>query len=36
MSIWDKHAALGGQFSKDFEKIDTNNLHNRSMIAIGG
>lgn len=35
-SIWDKHAALGGQFSKDFEKIDANSLHNRSMIAIGG
>lgn len=35
-AIWDKHAALGGQFSNDFEKIDTNSLHNRSMIAIGG
>jgi cyclic pyranopterin phosphate synthase len=35
-AIWDKHAALGGQFSKDFEKIDTGALHNRSMIAIGG
>jgi cyclic pyranopterin phosphate synthase len=31
-----KHKELGGQFSKDFEKIDTNELHNRSMIAIGG
>jgi len=35
-AIWDKHAALGGQFSKDFEKIDAGALHNRSMIAIGG
>lgn len=35
-AIWDKHAALGGQFSKDFENIDANTLHNRSMIAIGG
>jgi cyclic pyranopterin phosphate synthase len=35
-AIWDKHAALGGQFSKEFEKIDANSLHNRSMIAIGG
>ena len=31
-----KHQELGGQFSKDFNKIDTNELHNRSMIAIGG
>jgi cyclic pyranopterin phosphate synthase len=31
-----KHQELGGQFSKDFDKIDTNELHNRSMIAIGG
>jgi cyclic pyranopterin phosphate synthase len=31
-----KHKELGGQFSKDFEKIDTKELHNRSMIAIGG
>lgn len=35
-AIWDKHAALGGQFSKDFGKIDADALHNRSMIAIGG
>ena len=35
-AIWDKHAALGGQFSKDFEKIDAGALQNRSMIAIGG
>lgn len=35
-SIASKHKELGGQFSKDFEKIDTSELHNRSMIAIGG
>lgn len=35
-SIAAKHQALGGQFSTDFEKINTNELHNRSMIAIGG
>ncbi len=35
-SIASKHKELGGQFSKDFEKIDTKELHNRSMIAIGG
>lgn len=35
-SIGSKHKELGGQFSIDFEKIDTNELHNRSMIAIGG
>lgn len=35
-SISSKHKELGGQFSKEFEKIDTNELHNRSMIAIGG
>ncbi|MFZ5976996.1 MULTISPECIES: GTP 3',8-cyclase MoaA [Hydrotalea] len=31
-----KHKALGGQFSKQFNLIDANSLHNRSMIAIGG
>lgn len=35
-SIASKHKALGGQFSNDFEKINANELHNRSMIAIGG
>lgn len=35
-SIMAKHKELGGQFSKEFELIDANNLHNRSMIAIGG
>lgn len=35
-SIYKKHKELGGQFSKNFELINTNDLHNRSMIAIGG
>jgi len=35
-SIQGKHKELGGQFSKEFELIDANTLHNRSMIAIGG
>lgn len=35
-SIQAKHKELGGQFSKNFELINTNDLHNRSMIAIGG
>lgn len=35
-SIENKHAALGGQFSKDFEKINANEIFNRSMMAIGG
>lgn len=35
-SIQSKAKELGGQFTKDFEKIHTENLHNRSMIAIGG
>jgi len=35
-SIASKQRELGGQFSKEFEKIDINELHNRSMIAIGG
>lgn len=35
-SIASKHKELGGQFTKEFNKIDTQHLHNRSMIAIGG
>jgi len=35
-SIHSKEKELGGQFTKDFEKIHTENIHNRSMIAIGG
>ncbi|MBS1597552.1 MAG: GTP 3',8-cyclase MoaA [Bacteroidetes bacterium] len=35
-NIKSKEKELGGQFTKDFENIHTENLHNRSMIAIGG
>ncbi|TAG30284.1 MAG: GTP 3',8-cyclase MoaA [Sphingobacteriia bacterium] len=35
-TIYAKHKELGGQFSKDFESINTHELNNRSMIAIGG
>jgi len=35
-AIQTKHMELGGQFSNQIELIDANNLHNRSMIAIGG
>lgn len=35
-SIHSKAKELGGQFTKDFEKIDADDLHNRSMISIGG
>jgi cyclic pyranopterin phosphate synthase len=35
-SIGSKAKELGGQFTKDFEKIDTGGLQNRSMISIGG
>jgi cyclic pyranopterin phosphate synthase len=35
-SIKGKHKELGGQFTKQFELIDADNIHNRSMIAIGG
>ena len=35
-NIHSKAKELGGQFTKDFEKIHTENIHNRSMIAIGG
>ena len=35
-SIRSKAKELGGQFTKDFEKIHTEDLHNRSMISIGG
>lgn len=31
-----KAKELGGQFSKDFKKIHIEDLHNRSMISIGG
>ena len=35
-SIKAKHKELGGQFTKQFDLIDANSIHNRSMIAIGG
>ncbi|MBM3401860.1 MAG: GTP 3',8-cyclase MoaA [Bacteroidetes bacterium] len=35
-SIASKAKELGGQFTKDFEKIHTEDLQNRSMISIGG
>ncbi|WP_298301216.1 GTP 3',8-cyclase MoaA [Hydrotalea sp.] len=35
-NIVSKHKALGGQFSTQYNLIDANSLHNRSMIAIGG
>jgi cyclic pyranopterin phosphate synthase len=35
-SIRSKAKELGGQFTQDFEKIQTEDLHNRSMISIGG
>ncbi|MDP3469334.1 MAG: GTP 3',8-cyclase MoaA [Daejeonella sp.] len=35
-SIASKAKELGGQFTKDFENIHIEDLHNRSMISIGG
>ena len=35
-SIHSKAKELGGQFTKDFKKIHAEDLHNRSMISIGG
>lgn len=35
-SVASKAKELGGQFTKDFEKIQTADLQNRSMISIGG
>ena len=35
-TILRKHAAHGGQFTTAMEKVETEKLHNRSMIAIGG
>ncbi len=31
-----KEKELGGQFSSEFEKIQSQEIHNRSMISIGG
>jgi len=36
LSVSRKHAALGGQFSSDYQKADPDNIENRSMISIGG
>lgn len=35
-NISTKKQALGGQFTTDLEKIEVNDLHNRTMISIGG
>jgi len=35
-SVSSKAKELGGQFTKDFKKIHTEDLNNRSMISIGG
>jgi cyclic pyranopterin phosphate synthase len=35
-NIGDKKEALGGQFTTDLKKIEVNDLHNRTMISIGG
>jgi cyclic pyranopterin phosphate synthase len=35
-SIQSKAKQLGGQFSQDFEHIQADDIHNRSMITIGG
>ena len=35
-SIYDKAKELGGQFTKDFENVHAEEIHNRSMITIGG
>jgi len=35
-NVVDKKEALGGQFTNDLTKIETSNLHNRTMISIGG
>ena len=35
-SIRSKAKELGGQFTKDFENIHAEDIHNRSMITIGG
>ena len=35
-SIGNKAKELGGQFTKDFEHLHAEGIHNRSMITIGG
>jgi cyclic pyranopterin phosphate synthase len=34
--VLEKEEALGGQFTSDYQEIDPESLHNRSMIRIGG
>ena len=36
LSVFRKHAILGGQFTQDYEKADADKIENRSMIKIGG
>lgn len=36
LSVWNKHAALGGQFTQDYTKAEAEKIENRSMIKIGG
>jgi len=36
LSVFKKHAILGGQFTQDYEKADADKIENRSMIKIGG
>jgi cyclic pyranopterin phosphate synthase len=35
-SIWSKKKELGGQLNKQFDQINVQDIHNRSMITIGG
>jgi cyclic pyranopterin phosphate synthase len=35
-SIASKAKELGGQFTADFEHLHAEDIHNRSMITIGG
>lgn len=35
-SLKNKHAVMGGQFSKSFKEAEASKLRNRSMIKIGG
>ena len=35
-SIYNKHAVLGGQFTKDYDLAQVDKIENRSMINIGG
>jgi len=35
-SIRSKAKELGGQFTTDFEHLHAEDIHNRSMITIGG